>query len=340
MDPKILIETRICPFLLNFYIKLELFLMIYFLKSILYVGLTGYIFSMDMNSDLTSFRSIADKYLIDYQSYEYPHNGLIKHVIEPFEEHSKNRNHFDNRDESQGSIQSLILHRIGLSYEETCDLFTKDLTEGRVSAHYLISAKKEYISFVPDNKRAWHAGVSKFGPFTNLNHTSIGIEILDIKGTKEPWLWSCPTKLQMDICGQLSSNIVKKYHIHPKYVLGHADIAPQRINNDPGQLFPWKFLYEKYDVGAWLELEERSEEYIQKKCPLPKKISKEFFGTELKKYGYNLEKADILGKTNQFKDCVKAFKCHFSENSKDTITEDVTREDMLWIAGLNKKYTP
>lgn len=68
------------------------------------------------------------------------------------------------------------------------------LTQAKVSAHYLIpeipkikSGKPVIFNLVPENKRAWHAGLSNWNGRLNLNDSSIGIEIVN-KGFTEDML--------------------------------------------------------------------------------------------------------------------------------------------------------
>ena len=49
----------------------------------------------------------------------------------------------------------------------------------KVSCHYLINRKGKVFNMVPDKKIAWHAGKSKWKKFTNLNKSSIGIELVN-----------------------------------------------------------------------------------------------------------------------------------------------------------------
>ena len=46
-----------------------------------------------------------------------------------------------------------------------------------VSCHYLIRENGEVLQLVPENRRAWHAGVSSWAGETDMNSSSIGIEI-------------------------------------------------------------------------------------------------------------------------------------------------------------------
>jgi len=51
------------------------------------------------------------------------------------------------------------------------------LAELRVSSHLLIRRDGEVIQFVPFERRAWHAGVSRFQDRSCCNDFSIGIEL-------------------------------------------------------------------------------------------------------------------------------------------------------------------
>ncbi|MGP4123169.1 MAG: N-acetylmuramoyl-L-alanine amidase [Sodalis sp. (in: enterobacteria)] len=60
------------------------------------------------------------------------------------------------------------------------------LTHGGVNSHYLILSnpskmrgKPAVLQLVPENKRAWHAGVSGWAGGNNINDMSIGIEIVN-----------------------------------------------------------------------------------------------------------------------------------------------------------------
>lgn len=84
-----------------------------------------------------------------------------------------------NFDERQnGKIKYLILHYTGMAtgkeaLERLCS------KEAKVSAHYLIEEDGEIFLLVNEEKRAWHAGISKWEDDVGLNDLSIGIEIVN-----------------------------------------------------------------------------------------------------------------------------------------------------------------
>ena len=56
----------------------------------------------------------------------------------------------------------------------------KELTSSRVSSHFLVLDEDDnkIYNLVPLEQRAWHAGASAFRGRTNINDTSVGIEIV------------------------------------------------------------------------------------------------------------------------------------------------------------------
>jgi N-acetylmuramoyl-L-alanine amidase len=129
----------------------------------------------------------------------------------------------------------------------------KILTEQQVSAHYLLTDDQKPVIYnlVDENNAAWHAGNSSWKNFTQLNNSSIGIEIVNPgwKDTPNGRVYAPFPQYQVDALIPLVRDIVTRHHITPDNVLGHSDIAPLR-KQDPGPMFPWKQLA---DAGlvAW-----------------------------------------------------------------------------------------
>ena len=132
----------------------------------------------------------------------------------------------------------IILHYTVSDRERSIDL----LTNKDVSSHYLITDREnEPIYYLVDeNKRAWHAGVSSWGNFTNLNDNSIGIEIVNkgfiLKDGKMEF-YRYPS-WQIHKTAVLVQDLIKRYEVEPQNILGHSDIAPGR-KTDPGPYFDW-----------------------------------------------------------------------------------------------------
>jgi len=115
-------------------------------------------------------------------------------------------------------------------------------SEGPVSAHYLVEADGRIDQLVDDNARAWHAGASRWAGMTDINSSSIGIEI-DNDGVS-PF-----TQPQIQALVNLLADLTSRLGIPRDAVVGHGDIAPGR-KNDPSVTFPWATLA-RYGFGLW-----------------------------------------------------------------------------------------
>ena len=69
----------------------------------------------------------------------------------------------------------IIHHTAQSSCGQTLKTFTNDSTQ--VSAHYVICKDGTLHHMLNDYLRAWHAGAAKWGNETDLNSSSIGIEL-------------------------------------------------------------------------------------------------------------------------------------------------------------------
>src|SRR5690606_37146201 len=69
----------------------------------------------------------------------------------------------------------IIHHTAQNSCEQTLKTFTT--TKTQVSAHYVICKDGTIHHMLNDYLRAWHGGVSKWGNNSDINSSSIGIEI-------------------------------------------------------------------------------------------------------------------------------------------------------------------
>jgi len=134
----------------------------------------------------------------------------------------------------------IIHHTAQNSCEQTLKTFTTISTQ--VSAHYIICKDGTLHHMLNDYLRAWHAGAAKWGNETDLNSSSIGIEI-DNNGT-EPF-----SETQLNTLLGLLASLKKSYNIPSANFIGHGDIAPGR-KVDPNVNFPWKRLAES-GFGLW-----------------------------------------------------------------------------------------
>jgi N-acetylmuramoyl-L-alanine amidase len=152
-----------------------------------------------------------------------------------------------NHDERpQGAATDiLVLHYTGM---KTADEALARLTDpkSRVSAHYTIGRDGRVFVHVPEERRAWHAGVSYWAGESNVNARSIGIELVN-PGHEFGYV-PFPAE-QIAALIDLSQEILARHRIPPERVIGHSDVAPAR-KTDPGELFPWKHLAD-FGIGIW-----------------------------------------------------------------------------------------
>jgi len=136
----------------------------------------------------------------------------------------------------------IIHHTAQNSCEQTLRTFTLERT--KVSAHYVICKDGTIHHMLNDYLRAWHGGVAKWGNNTDINSSSIGIE-LDNNGF-EPFDSAQIVSLLL-----LLDKLKETYKIPPNNFIGHGDIAPGR-KVDPNILFPWSTLALN-GFGVWFE---------------------------------------------------------------------------------------
>jgi N-acetylmuramoyl-L-alanine amidase len=142
-------------------------------------------------------------------------------------------------------IDILILHYTGMPTAAAALARLRD-PQAKVSAHYLIDEDGDVLQLVPEERRAWHAGVSAWAARAGLNDCSIGIELVN---PGHEWGYRPFTDAQYEACVELCQGILARWPITPRRVLAHSDVAPAR-KQDPGELFDWARLAAA-GVGLW-----------------------------------------------------------------------------------------
>ena len=186
---------------------------------------------------------------------------------------------FNLQKRPRGNIKFIIIHYTGMKKESSainrlCDY------NSNVSAHYFIKKNGNILNLVPDLYEAWHAGKSRWSKFRSLNRYSIGIEI---QNSGHRFSYENFSFKQINSLKKLLKNLINRYKISKKKILGHSDVAPDR-KKDPGEKFPWKVL-SKNKLALWHNLDENK----LKKTRLLKlslKDEKKFL-KNLIKIGYN-----------------------------------------------------
>ena len=182
----------------------------------------------------------------------------------------------------------VIIHATG---DNTGGQALRTLTDPqrRVSAHYLIGRDGTTYQLVDERVRAWHAGESQWGANTDLNSTSLGIE-LDNNGD-EPF-----PDVQISALLKLLQGMQERHRIPAANFLGHADVAPRR-KVDPSRYFPWATLA-RQGYGLWCE------------PPLPDPPDRMDATLALRAFGYDVSEPAAA---------IRAFKRHFVQD--ETVIE-------------------
>jgi len=151
---------------------------------------------------------------------------------------------FDDRP-TDTPIDMLILHYTGMrSAQEAINRLRDPVA--RVSSHYVVDEDGAILRLVPEEKRAFHAGVSHWRGHELLNGRSIGIEIVN---PGHEWGYRDFPVLQLAAVCDLSLAILAGHAIPQRNVVGHSDVAPDR-KQDPGERFDWQSLAAN-GVGLW-----------------------------------------------------------------------------------------
>lgn len=231
----------------------------------------------------------------------------------------------------------LILHYTALPDDKSITV----LTQQSVSSHYLVNntGDNEIYQLVDENKRSYHAGVSAWRNDKNLNDTSIGIEIVNAGYTSDATgkrIFASFSDDQVKKVASLAKDIITRYQIPATNVLAHSDIAPTR-KQDPGPMFPWKKLYDQYQIGMWYDEVAKQNFYTMAQADFAVRYSDTSFifliQTAFQKFGYAL---DLSGKWDDAtKKTIEAFQYHFRPQNYDGIMD---AETWAILQSLNQKY--
>ena len=152
-----------------------------------------------------------------------------------------------NFDARRSPPDMLVLHYTGMPTGEAALARLRD-ADAKVSAHYLVEEDGRVFRLVPEERRAWHAGVSFWQGNRDCNAVSIGVEIVN---PGHEFGYRAFPKAQIDRVMDLVADIRTRWTIPDDRIVGHSDVAPER-KEDPGELFPWKRLA-KAGHGLWIE---------------------------------------------------------------------------------------
>lgn len=234
----------------------------------------------------------------------------------------------------------IIHHTAQDSVEQTLRTFTLPRTS--VSSHYVISDDGEIYQMLNDYYRGWHAGVGKWGNNTDLNSSSIGIE-LDNNGF-EPF-----SEAQIESLIELLGVLKERHGIPTANFIGHSDIAPTR-KVDPNVNFPWERLAEE-GFGYWYDDIAVTPKIVGDSLA-PAAIDNSKDRTLLMTKAELLENSSSLDTialtinpelalrvigydTSDLEAAIKAFKLHFIQEDVNAV---LTEEDLKILYNLAQKY--
>jgi N-acetylmuramoyl-L-alanine amidase len=124
-------------------------------------------------------------------------------------------------------VDTVVLHATVLnSIDAMMEHFGKESSQ--VSAHYTIDRDGTIVCHVPEELRAWHAGVSQMRDGReDVNNFSIGIELVNLNDGKDPY-----PETQIDAMRELVRGIIQRHPI--RHILTHYEIAmPPGRKSDP-----------------------------------------------------------------------------------------------------------
>lgn len=232
----------------------------------------------------------------------------------------------------------IILHYTALDDDKSVTV----LTQQSVSAHYLVNdlGDNEIYQLVDENKRAYHAGISGWRKDKMLNDTSIGIEIVnagyktDASGIK---IFPEYPEAQVRKVAALVKDLANRYMIPATNVLGHSDVAPTR-KQDPGPKFPWKKLYDEYQIGMWYDESTKQNFYdtavlddYAMQMTVPSFIFK--IQGALRDFGYDINPTGEYDVTT--KKTIETFQYHFRPQNYSGMMD---AETWAILQALNLKY--
>ena len=141
----------------------------------------------------------------------------------------------------------ILLHYTGMPTGEAALARLCD-PQAKVSAHYVVEEDGRVFALVPEERRAWHAGVACWRGERDINGVSIGVEIVN---PGHEFGYRDFPGAQVAAVIELLDDIRGRWTIPDARILAHSDVAPDR-KEDPGELFPWKRLAEA-GHGLWAE---------------------------------------------------------------------------------------
>ena len=212
----------------------------------------------------------------------------------------------------------LVLHYTGMTSGPEALARLRD-EQSKVSSHYMVEEDGRVFRLVPEERRAWHAGVSFWKGESDINGRSIGIEIVN---PGHEFGYRAFPAAQIAAVIELVADIRTRWSIEDSRILGHSDVAPGR-KIDPGELFPWKQLAQA-GHGLWVEPDAAP--------GLPLSEGEEGAGVFALQAGFTRLGYDCApsGKYDaQTTSVVQAFQRHWRQEQVDGVADGMTRARLI-----------
>lgn len=216
----------------------------------------------------------------------------------------------------------LVLHYTGMQTGEAAlEQLRNGEREGRVSSHYMVEEDGRIFRLVPEERRAWHAGVSFWKGEEGVNHASIGVEIVN---PGHEFGYRPFPDVQIAAVIALIADIRTRWSIDDNRILGHSDVAPGR-KQDPGELFPWKTLAEA-GHGVWAEADPAPGEPLSEGA---EGVGVFALQAGLTRLGYDCAPSGQFDAKT--KDIVQAFQRHWVQSRWDGVADGRTRATLMAV---------
>jgi N-acetylmuramoyl-L-alanine amidase len=228
-----------------------------------------------------------------------------------------------NFDARVGPPDILVLHYTGMQTGPAALDRLRD-PEAKVSSHYMVEEDGRIFRLVPEERRAWHAGVSYWKGERNINGVSIGVEIVN---PGHEFGYRPFPDAQITAVIELVADIRNRWTIADDRIVGHSDVAPER-KDDPGELFPWKRLAQA-GHGLWVEAPAAPGQPIAEGEESAAVFALQAGFTRL---GYDLPPSGQFDAAT--KAVVTAFQRHWRQHRVDGIADGETRAQLIALLRL------
>lgn len=213
------------------------------------------------------------------------------------------------------ALDMIVLHYTGMESSEAA-LDWLCAAQSRVSCHYFVFEDGRIVQMVPEDRRAWHAGVSCWRGRRDVNSRSVGIEIAN---PGHEFGYPPFPEPQMAAVVALCADIAGRRAIPARNIVAHSDVAPTR-KRDPGEKFDWARLHAA-GVGHWVEPEPIADGPALRAGDRDEAVVA--LRAKLAAYGYGIDAGGAYDEATVA--VVTAFQRHFRPARVDGIADPSTR---------------